>query len=89
MKGGPAQPVTAYLSRLKRRFGPASTWACFNGPRMLLSEWIGSNPSDGRPSMLPLDRWDAPVWRWGILIRLFVGEGPELGRHQVARLGHP
>jgi hypothetical protein len=37
-------------STLKRRFGLASTWACFNGPRMLLSEWIGSDPSDNQPN---------------------------------------
>jgi replicative DNA helicase len=52
------------VGALKRRFGPANTWAKlrFDGPRMLLSEWI---TRDSQLSMVPPDgRWDEQEWQW-------------------------
>lgn len=52
------------IGALKRRFGPANTWAKFrfDGPRMLLSDW---KSSDAQTSMIPPDGlWDDQEGQW-------------------------
>jgi hypothetical protein len=53
-------PPARRVRALKRSFGPATTWSKFrfDGPWMLLSEWIGSNPSDNQVSTIP----QGPNW---------------------------